>query len=549
MIIHDYKTRVFIVFSLFVVFFLVIMTRLFLLQISQHDFFSGLAEQQYAINLSVKPPRALIYDRNKKLPLAFNLQTQSAFVVTPFTDPAVTIPFLKKKYPQVYARMQAHSGKHFFWLDRFLSEQKYNVLKEKDFRDIHFLDEHQRYYPYQELTAALIGLTDIDNSGIAGLELFFNKQLAGTESQIWYQRDARSGQLYFNQKIQQRGKKGTQLISSIDTTLQAIAYDELSRSVNEFSAIGGACLILNPETGEVLSLTTFPTVDPNQKPLPSLDLIKNTALCDIFELGSVMKAFCALAAFQEKVVGFEEPIDCEGRFAYINGFKIENPTIQLLNILAEHNNILPFCDVVRYSSNVGVAKVAQRLGPKLYTNLRRLGFGNKTNVTFPGERAGFVNSPERWSRSSLTVMSFGYEIMASLIQLAKAFCIVANGGHDITPTLIKQEKACMGKQLFATQAVGDLKNIMEKVCGKYSIPSFRILGKTGTARCIKDGHYTNSALRCTFAGIIEKGSYKRVVITFINEPQARWASDVAMPLFWHIAQRMIVQDMYNNVIV
>ena len=230
--------------------------------------------------------------------------------------------------------------------------------------------------------------------------------------------------------------------------------------------------------------------------------------------------------------------------------KVVNPTIQLLRILEEHNNILSFCDVIQYSSNVGVAKVAQRLGPKLYYHLRRLGFGSKTNVNFPGERSGFVNPPDKWSRLSLSVMSFGYEIMASLIQLAKATCIVANGGYDITPTFLKQEKTCMGKRLFKKDPVDQLKTIMERVCQKLTIPTFRIMGKTGTARCIENGVYSNKAHRYTFAGIVEKENYKRVVVTFINQPQKKglWASEVALPLFWHIAQRMIIKDKYEYVV-
>ncbi len=545
MLARDYKIRVFTIMLCFLVLYVILALRLFLIQIRQEEFFKILARQQHEIEITLTPRRALIYDSSGKTPLAFNREVPSAFLIPQqLIEQDKTLRFMKKNYPDVYARLKQNPDKQFLWLERKLSPQKYALLEKRGLQDIHFISEYQRYYPFAA-TAQLLGFTDIDNKGTAGIELAFSDALGGQPAHVKFEKDARSGLFYFDKAIQKQGKRGRPLVLTIDANLQSTAYYELKEAVDELHAQGGSVLILDPDSGNIIAMTNYPTFDPNQKSVPSLETMKNSTVCECYELGSVMKAFCALAALEEHAVSYDEPIDCEGRYGYINGVKVENPTISLLKKLEENNNILPFCDVIKYSSNVGIAKVAQRLGPKLYEHLRRLGFGSKTNVQFPGERSGFVNPPDRWSKPSLVVMSFGYELMATLLQLGKAFCIIANGGNEVQPTLLVTQQQSPTKKLYSPQALNDLKNMLERVCERCQIPEFRIMGKTGTARCIKDGRYSSSAHNYTFAGIVEKGSYRRVVVTFIREPQETktiWASEVALPLFKTIAQRMIVHD-------
>jgi cell division protein FtsI (penicillin-binding protein 3) len=545
MLARDYKIRVFIIMICFLFLFTIIAIRLFLIQIRQEAFFEILARQQHELEITLTPRRATIYDTSGKVPLAFNREIPSAFLIPQqLVESAKTMRFLKKNYPEVYERLKQNPDKQFLWLDRKLPPQKYAQLEQRGLKDVHFINEYQRFYPLAA-TSQLIGFTDIDNKGTAGIELAFSDQLGGQPAKVRFERDARSGLFYFDKAIQKRGQRGQSLALTVDATLQAIAYHELKRAVDDLHAQGGSVIILDPHTGNIVAMTNYPTFDPNQKSVPSLEMMKNSCVCECYELGSVMKAFCALAALEEKAVSYDELIDCEGRFGYVNGVRVENPTISLLKKLEENNNTLPFCDVIKYSSNVGIAKVAQRLGPKLYDHLRRLGFGSKTNIQFPGERSGFVNPPDRWSRPSLVVMSFGYELMATLLQLGKAFCVIANGGKDIQPTLLTAPQQSSPKKLYSDRALNDLQHMLERVCERCQIPGFRIMGKTGTARCIKDGRYSASIHNYTFAGIIAKNNYHRVVVTFIREPQETktvWASEIALPLFKIIAQRMIAHD-------
>lgn len=541
---RDYKLRMLLVFCFFCSLFAVLVVRLFLLQIKQNDFFKNLAAQQYELQIKIVPARGVIFDASLQYPLVFNRRSLSAFIVpSALEQHSSTVKFIKKQFPDVYKRFCKQPDKHFLWLARRMTDEQAADLQKRTDLAVHFIDEFARYYPYQGVSQ-LVGLTDIDNIGIAGLELSFNKHLGGEAKTLCLQKDARSGAFYFDRAVTNAGKHGKKLGLTIDRYLQEIVFYELQKKITELKAKSGTAVVLDPDTGAVIALASYPVFDPNKKGVTAFEAMKNRAVSECYELGSVMKAFCALAAFEERVVKFDEPIDCEGRFGYVDGVKIENPTYTLLNRLKEFNNILPFNEVVRYSSNVGIAKVAKRLDKKLYQHYRRLGFGEKTGIQFPGERSGFVNPPAQWSKPSLVVMSFGYEMMATIMQLARAFCIVANGGYDVRPTVLLDEAHSKGKKLYRDDAITDLKNIMEKVAEKYQLPGVRIMGKTGTARCIVDGKYSTQLHQYSFGGIIEHGNYRRVIVTFIKEPEkaSLWASEVALPLFKTIATRMITHD-------
>ena len=264
---------------------------------------------------------------------------------------------------------------------------------------------------------------------------------------------------------------------------------------------------------------------------------KHLAITDCYELGSIVKTLSALAALDEGVVKYDEEIDCEGKVAYIDGFRVEN---------WKSLKTSPFWEVVQRSSNVGIAKVTKRLGTKFYDHLKRLGLGEKTNIEFPGERSGFVNPPHNWSKPSILVMSFGYEIMATVVQLARIFSIIANDGYDVHPTLIKERKApTVIKRLYKQSSIDQIKDILETIgSARYAIDGYRVMGKTGTARCVVDGKYSNREHVYSFGGIIERDNYKRVIITFIKKPKSPylWAAQLTGPLFHRIAEKMIIHE-------
>ena len=539
---RNYKPRVLIVLIFFLILYLIILARLYLIQIYNKNFFKNLALQQYEVELKIDSPRAKIYDAfGKKNPLALNKEVTSVFILpTQFHEPEKIDSFLKKHYKNIYKKIKKDKNKKFIWLERKLLPNDLERLKKLNLKDIHFINESERFYPFPT-SSTIVGFTDIDSMGIAGIELQFDKRLKGIPTILSLKKDARSGMFYFEKKVKQEGEKGSSVHLAIDSTLQFLVYEELKKAVENFEAVDGSILIMEADSGKILAMANFPDFDPNQKHITSLENTKNRIVTDCYELGSIAKTFSALAALDEEVVTLEENFDCEGKGGYIDKFKVEN---------WKSVGILPFRDVVRYSSNVGIAKVAKRLGPKLYTHLRRLGFGEKTNIQFPGERSGFVNPPYNWSKSSLIVMSFGYEIMATILQLGKAFSIIANGGYDFQPILVTNPlkmKNTVRKKIYKDEAISQIKEILEVIGSRYNkgLEDYRIMGKTGTARSVKDGKYSKKYHNYFFGGIVEKGDYKRVIITFIGEPKGAhwWASQVTAPLFNKVAERMIIHDL------
>jgi cell division protein FtsI (penicillin-binding protein 3) len=516
----NYKPKLLILLFLFLPLYIILFFRLFLIQIYQRDFFKLLAKQQYVTEITTQPPRALIYDR-MGAPFTLNRERLSAFILPRrLHEPKRTKKLLKDDFPKVYRNLLKDKRRRFFWLDRHLSEERLLEIKNYKSPDIYFLAEPERFYPFSTV-AHVIGFTDIDNVGIAGIEFQFNKRIGGTPTTFILEKDARSNYFYFRKDIKKQGELGKSVTLTIDKNLQFFAYEELKKSVEKHEAKGGAALIIDPESGHVLAMASNPGFNPNESRKVDMERTKNIPITECFELGSVIKVFAALAALEERVVTPDEEIDCEGKATYIDGFRVEN-----WKSLGSGTH--PFWQVVARSNNVGIAKVAKRLGPKLYHHLRQLGFGYSTGISFPGERSGFVNPPRNWSRSSLIVLSFGYEIMATLLQLAKAVSVIANDGHNVQPVLVldpeKKKKSLVKEELYRKEIIDQIKDILEIkdwVKDKYSIDGYRIMGKTGTARSVKDGVYSSTDHVYTYAGIIEKkdvsrGSYKRVIITFIR---------------------------------
>lgn len=540
----NYKPRVFLLFLSFVCGYVFIIGRIFIIQIYHQNFYEELAKSQYQTSVTIQPARAEIFDRNGSH-IALNKQALSAFLVPrTLKNPSGVLAYLKKASPQLYRRLVRNRKKRFMWIERDVCEERLNVLKKALGDDLCFVYEPKRYYPLQAM-ASIAGFTDIDNKGLSGIELEFSNKLQGQSRTLIVERDARSRNFYFEKRIEEKGYQGKPITLTIDTNLQQLAFQELKQTVDQLDAVQGSVLVLNPDNGDILAMVNYPSFNPNEKvSAQDMWLTKNNIVTECYEMGSVMKIFTALAALQEREVTSDEIIDCGYRFSYIDGFRIENPTITLNRLLEKNKGKISFNEVLRYSSNVGIAKIAKRLDSRLYTHLSNCGFGSKTGLSFPGERSGFVNPPNKWSRSSVLVMAFGYEIMATLMQLGLATSIMANGGYKIKPRIILGKNIEKKEKLYGAHALVPIKKMLSSIGKKFPVPGFSVWGKTGTARCIENGAYSNKKHIYTFAGIVEKGNYRRVIVTFVRETKKSglWASQVSAPLFQKVAHRMVAYE-------
>lgn len=544
--IGEYTHRLTLIFIVFCFGFITLLANLAWMQLKNGHFFLQLGSRQYALIVHQRPERAPLYDRFGKV-IAGNQQCISAFIMPhALTQLAELSRFLKTNFPAAYSRLKGYEKKQFMYVKRRLTRQEQALITNAQLADIKLLHEENRLYPFPYLSM-VIGLTDIDNNGLSGLELMYDAQLAGTPTTFSLEHDARSGHFYFNKETKQSGRSSNPLYTTIDSALQFFAYEELCQTIKEFDAQEGSIVIMDPTSGDILTMLSI-TKDDLFSQTFAITQAKNKIVTESYELGSVIKVFAALAALAHGVVQPDEYIDCKNSTTTV----IDGRTI---NTWKAHG-VIPFIDVVAYSNNIGIAIVAKRLGHHLYDHYIRLGFGKKTGLNFPGEQKGFVNHPKNWSKQSIISLSYGYEITATLLQLACAFCVIANDGHPVTPRLIidssvdkKPEKQQSQNPLYTQEVIDIIKSILKQTtergtAKRAGIKGYTIMSKTGTANLLDNGVYNPNKNRYTCAAIVQKDNYQRVIVISIKEAKKKnlYASIVAAPLLERVAERMIIHE-------
>ncbi len=533
---HISSLRVALIAILFVLIYTAAAVHVFFMQTVESNFFAHIAQQQYQVTITQRPPRAPIFDRNKN-PLALNKEIFSAFI-TPnnLAEKDRVYRYIKQHFPEAWERIAHKKDACFMYIKRHLSEEEVASITGANIPDLQILREEGRFYPHPSL-GHTIGLTNIDNEGIAGIELIFNHYLAGSPTTYLIEKDARSHTCYFKKEITKSGTTGNPITLTLDGDLQFIAYEAVREHVEKQGALEGMAIITDPVNGDILAMACFPDFDPN-KPVADLSLTKNRIITEVHEFGSAMKVFTALAAFEEKAVTANEIIDCENRKeTHINGVPITT---------WKAYGELTYTDVIRNSNNIGTSKVALRINPtRLYTHLKNCGFSQMTGLMYPGEQPGLLWPPHRWTKFTVPHLSFGYEISTTLLQLARGFSVISNGGYLVTPRLVidpPPQKVAHPQRVFSPETIQTLREITATAL----IPGYMVIGKTGTALLLTNGKYDPTRSLYTFTGAVEKGTYKRVITVSIREPRPVaghvYAAAVAMPLFKDIAERILVKE-------
>jgi len=540
MIDSEVKTRLGIVFFGFALLYGIIMINVASVAIWHHSFFVHLGQKQYQTTHTFKPPRATIFDRSGA-PLAINKDRLAAFITPSKLEQRTAVhKFLATHFPQALERLVAQHDTQFMYITRNLSPEQIELITQVNLPDIKILKEPSRFYPLLS-AASIVGFTDIDNNGLCGVELYKNNVLSGVPQVCALEKDARSGYFHFKKETKISGKESEPIALTIDSDLQFLVAQEVAQAVTLYQAKLGLAIIMDPTNGHILSMVTIPSFDPHNYQSTDPELSKNRVVSDAYELGSVIKVFAALAALEEGVVTADELIDCKNtKTTYIDGRKINT---------VHPCGLVPFADVIAKSNNIGTAIVAKRLGPKLYNYYIRLGFGQKTGIELPGEHKGFVNPPEAWSKQSIISLSYGYEITATVIQLARAMSIIANDGYDVIPTISNSTESHSPNRLFKQEPIEIIQQLLEQTtlvgtAKKAAIKGYKVMSKTGTTNLLVNGQYDSNKNMYTCSGIVQKGTYKRVIVCLIKEsPQGGlYASTVAAPLFEKIAQRMLIHD-------
>jgi len=548
------RLRIRLVAGLFIGLFLVVAGRAGYLQVVLAEDLQARAEQQQQRVVKLSAQRGTIYDRNGE-ELALSLELKSLYadpgqIENPTALAAALAPLVEMSEKDLQRKLS--EKKNFVWVARLLPPEQAKKIAALKRAGLNFVREHKRYYPRGQIGAQVVGFTGLDPRGLEGLELFYDADLQGAPGLLISARDARGRGMATAEQSVRGGEAGASLYLTIDRTLQYIAEKYLAQQVKSSQAVGGTVVMLDPKSGRVLAMASVPNYNPNAIERYQPTDWRNRAVTDAFEPGSTFKAFVVAAALEEGLVNEKTRIDCErGRFD-VGGKVIRDH--------GKKHGLLSVSDIVKFSSNIGAAKLGKRLErEKLYQYIRAFGFGAQTNIDLPGESAGILRPADRWFEIDLANISFGQGIGVTSLQLATAMAAIANNGQLMKPYVVEKIVDGQGsvfsqahpqvvRQVISEKTARRVRRMLTQVTEAggtgtgAAIQGYRVAGKTGTAQKadLVTGGYSIDKRTASFIGMVPAEDPAIVVLVTIDEPQdVTYGGLVAAPAFSKIAEESL----------
>ncbi len=542
------RSRLLVCAGLFAAWTVGIEARLLYLQVLQHGEMMARADRQQLKTITLPAKRGEIVDRAGRV-LAYSVDADTIAADPSDIDDPDSIAQLVCDELDDCTPAQQHlmadrlrAKGRFAYLARWVSPEEARRVRALDLQGVLFFKESRRYYPKKELAAHVLGYVGVDK-GLAGLESTFDERIRGREGKMLLQTDARRTAMSTREERPPTAGDGLEL--TIDEYLQHIADRELRLGVEENGAAGGTAIIMQPQTGEILALSNWPTFNPNVFSGADVVARRNRAVQDLYEPGSTFKVVTASAAIEERVITTTDPVDCAPGFIVFGDRVIRD---------VHAYGTLPFIDVIAKSSNVGAIRVGARLGPeRLGRYISRFGFGQALAPDFRGENAGIVWNPARLDPSALASVSMGYQVGVTPLQMATAVSAVANGGELVEPRVVRafisngQREAVGHKVLrraISPETAATLTEIMEAVvdrgtAAKFAkIEGFTVAGKTGTASKLVNRRYSKSDYNASFVGFVPSRKPALTIVVVIDSPHTNgyYGATVSGPVFRRIAE-------------
>ena len=454
-----------------------------------------------------------------------------------------------------YSELTSYEREQLRAFNRYLMEITFPSLMPKNpffyTNAFGLIKENKRFYPQKSLASHIIGFTNVDQEGIGGIELQFNESLKGEYQYISGIRDASGNEICTGEVVQAKMAEGNRIVLTIDANIQHIVETELEAGVKRYNAAGGYAVVLNPKTGEVLAMANYPFFDNNNYSSYSANARLNNAISSPFEPGSVMKVFTVAAAIEAGIVTPQTQFDCQ------NGeMKIGSRTIRD----AHPHGVLTVEEIIKYSSNIGAAKIGLRLsGDNLVDYLHRFGFGRPSEITLPAESRGIFPSFQKWPDISVATISFGQTVAATPLQIAAGFGVIANKGVYVSPRIvdriidsrsgltIKEFVPARRERVISADTSLKMIEMMKQVTmeggtgTRAKVEGFNVAGKTGTAQKVDSVTKGYSDKRIgTFVGFVPAEDAELVILVSIDEPVGEvYGGVVAAPIFSAIATRSL----------
>ncbi len=509
--------------------------------------YTAVLSAQHRLRTVLPAQRGTIYDRSGR-PLALSVLAPSVFAnARQIVAKRQTAERLAAIVPRDVTRIQRRleRDKGFVWIARQLEPEVASQVLDLKMVGLGMMEEPKRRYPHGHLAGHVVGVVNIDGRGLEGLEMTFNSLLHGQNGWRSTLRDAKGNILIGPWTAQSPPVNGLDIVLTIDSVVQQLTEEALAWGVKTYHAKGGSVVVMDPYTGAIFAMANWPVYDPNEPGRSLAEHRRNRAVTDLFEPGSIFKIVSAAALLEEGKVSPEENVFCEqGTYRTVAG-----------HILHDHkpHGMLSFHDVIKFSSNIGVAKMAQRLSPEeLYRYIRMFGFGQKTAIDVPGEVNGIIQPPTRWSKLSPFIIPIGQEIAATPIQLAVMTAVVANGGMRVRPYVVERIQSSDGsvirvpsteppvriiRESTAKILQGMLSSVVESGTGQLaSVDGLQVAGKTGTAQKLEPtGSYSHSRFFASFVGFGPVPDSRFVIVVSIDEPRPLYFGGVvAAPIFKRI---------------
>jgi cell division protein FtsI (penicillin-binding protein 3) len=508
------------------------------------------AQRQQQRTVEISPQRGIIYDRNGQ-ELAMTVQVDSVFAVpSEIPDQKTTAELLAKVIGDdpdaVLERMEAQ--KNFAWIARKVDSDTAARIKSLGLRGIYFQKELKRFYPKRALAAQVLGYVGMEDTGLAGIEHLYQSQLNGVKGRVVITMDAR--RKWFGH-MEHPPEPGSNVVLTIDEQIQFIAEKELEQAMQDTHAASGTVVVQNPRTGEILALANAPSFNPNLSHEITPEKLKNHALSDVYEPGSVFKTVTYSSAFDDKLARPEEVINCDPGYIIVGGIRIHD---------SHHIGTVTLEKAYAESSDVGAVKMALRMGPeRFYKHISDYGFGQLTNVELPGETRGLVRKPERWAASSIGSMAIGQEVGVTPLQVVSMMSAIANDGVYSHPRIVagvtppnqgyqriefhpQAQRRVISSYTSAIMRRLTEEVVLEGTARRAILDGYTSAGKTGTAEKVdpRTHAYSKTDYVASFVGFTPVNNPVLTIAVILDSPRGlHQGGQVSAPVFKRVAEQVL----------
>jgi cell division protein FtsI (penicillin-binding protein 3) len=507
------------------------------LQTEERDFLKRQGDARTIRTVTLPASRGVIFDRRGE-PLAVSTPVASVWADPSGVDPDdprldELARLLEREPAALRARLARFAEREFLYLRRQVDPALAERIAALGIPGVDLAEEYKRFYPAGEVAAHVVGITDVDDAGIEGLELAYDDWLSGTPGRKRVLRDRR-GHLVRDLEHLAPVEPGRDLHLSLDLRLQYLAYRELKAAIGQYSAVSGTVVVLDVETGEVLAMVNQPAYNPNAPVTGHFEALRNRAVTDVYEPGSTVKPITVSAALETGRYTPETVIDTSPGWVRVAGKTIEDPL---------DRGPLDLGEIVAKSSQVGISQIALDLEDEtLLGVMARFGLGVPTGIGFPGEGGGRLPGAHGLRLIERVTLGYGYGLAVTPLQLVQAYTVFASGGRMIPPTLVRDDEGTTPRaqtDVLAPDVAAQVATMLEAVvreegtATRAEIPGYRVAGKTGTARKLGDAGYDDARHLAYFVGFAPVSSPRVAAVVLVNEPRVAHAGGgtVAAPVF------------------